>query len=235
MDVQEITHMEREARLDFIGMSGAHRAALQSVWPAIEASLDGILDRFYGHLSGFSELGGLLEGDSKIARLKKAQADHWRGLFSGAFGEDYFGRAVAIGTAHHRIGLEPRWYVAGYAIVLGELMSIVRGAAKRKDGDQVCEAVIRAVLLDMELAISVYIVAGGKQLKTELQGLAGTLDAEVSSVVGSIVANAKELNVSADSMYGATGRVETASSSVAGASEEATTSRYILSCVLLCT
>jgi len=216
--------MEREARLEFIGMSGEHRAALQSVWPALEPKLDGILDRFYGHLSGFSDLGGLLEGDSKIARLKQAQATHWSRLFSGEFGEDYFGRAVAIGTAHHRIGLEPRWYVAGYAIVLGELMSIVRGAVKRKEGDVVCEAVIRAVLLDMELAISVYIEAGGRQLRSELQGLAGTLDAEVSSVVGSIVSNAKELNVSADNMYGATGRVETASSSVAGASEEATTS-----------
>jgi methyl-accepting chemotaxis protein len=224
METQVITEKQRLARLDFIGIEDGHKAALTEVWPLLEGKLDGILDKFYAHLSAYPALQGHLGGDGKIDYLKKAQQAHWQLLFGGKFGEDYFGRAVAIGNAHQRIGLEPRWYVAGYAIVLGDLISIVRGAGKRKNIDLMCEAVIRAVMLDMELAISVYIEAGDKLLREELQGLAATLDAEVRGAVDNIVQQTGALDTSSAEMTGATGRVETASASVAGASEEATTS-----------
>jgi len=225
MDVQVISEKQRLARLDFIGLEEVHAKALAGIWPVLEGHLDGILNKFYGHLTNFPQLQPLLAGDGKIEHLKNAQRSHWQLLFGGGFGPEYFGRAVAIGTTHQRIGLEPRWYVAAYAIVLGDLLSIVRANSKKsKDTETVVEAVIRAVMLDMELAVSVYIEAGEKLVREELQGLAATLDAEVRSSVGSIVDHAKELDTSANTMSGATGRVEQASTSVASASEEATTS-----------
>ena len=129
METQVITEKQRLARLDFIGIEDGHKAALTEVWPLLEGKLDGILDKFYAHLSAYPALQGHLGGDGKIDYLKKAQQAHWQLLFGGKFGEDYFGRAVAIGNAHQRIGLEPRWYVAGYAIVLGDLAASLAAMA----------------------------------------------------------------------------------------------------------
>lgn len=224
MGMQVISADERDARLAFIELSDQHGAALQAVWPSLEAELPGILDRFYGHLLHYPQLQALLGAGANIQHLKEAQSAHWARLFEGAFEPDYFERAVAIGTAHQRIGLEPRWYVAAYAIVLGDLLAIVRRVTRRKEIDTTVAAVTKAVMLDMELAISVYIEAGNILVRDELQGLAATLDEDVRGSVAAIIDHAGELDRSVADMTGATGRVETASTSVASASEEATAS-----------
>ncbi len=223
---QDDTQASAAGRLKFIGMTAEHGQALRAIWPELEKVLDPLLDKFYSHLVRFNELERLLgSGDgAKIDRLKAAQKAHWARLFKGTFEPEYFARAVAIGEAHQRVGLQPRWYVGGYAIVLGDILALVGRKAKRKQVAITQEAVSKAVMLDMELAISVYIDTGDRLLREQLQSLAGTLDDEVRGAIGSIVAYAKDLNGSSDEMTNATGRVETASTSVAGAAEEATTS-----------
>lgn len=212
------------ARLSFIGITELHGKALKAAWPHLESEMPSVLDRFYGHLLQYTQLKPLLGSTENVQRLKVAQRAHWAQLFEGTFQPAYFDKAVAIGTAHQRIGLEPRWYVAAYAIVLGDILAIVRRAVKRKEIDITVDAVTKAVMLDMELAISVYIEAGNGVLRKELQSLASTLDENVHGSVAVIVDHADDLNRAAGNLTGATGRVELATTSVASASEEATTS-----------
>ena len=220
-------------RLAFIGLTPAHGDALRAFWPALEAELDPILERFYTHITAYSALTPLLADDAggnvsgnegKVARLKAAQKAHWGRLFQGTFGEEYFSRAVAIGEAHQRIGLEPRWYVGAYAVVMGDLLALAVRTAKKRNLTLTLDAVTRAAMLDMDLATSVYISAGERLLGEELEGLAGRLDETVRGAVSEIAEHARTLDGSAATMSEATGRVDTASTSVAGAAEEATTS-----------
>jgi len=102
-----------------------------------------------------------------MGHAKKRQQEHWGNLSGGNFDQSYVNGVTAVGRTHARIGLEPRWYIGGYALVMSEL---VRGLMEkqwpslfaRQQGKTLAEkltAVIKAAMLDMDYSISVYLEA----------------------------------------------------------------------------
>ena len=110
-------------RVEFARIDDPTRTMLRQLWPVVEPCLDGILKRFYEHLVTEPSLKALL--GNRQSSLENAQKVHWKRLFTATFDDDYVQSIDRIGRAHSRIGLEPRWYIAGYQFVLNELVSVV--------------------------------------------------------------------------------------------------------------
>jgi methyl-accepting chemotaxis protein len=75
-----------------------------------------------------------------------------------------------VGEIHARIGLEPSWYIGGYALVLDQLIQTIVAARLGKAGfvrqrqtikatGEELGALAKATLLDLDVAISVYLEA----------------------------------------------------------------------------
>src|ERR1700753_240295 len=102
-----------------------------------------------------------------------------------------------IGEVHNRLGLEPRWYIGGYNSLITDLVEAVALRLPRARWDRhapvkkarIQKAIIMAALLDMDLAISVYIEAGRRERRATLAKLASDFETAVGSVVN-VVANA---------------------------------------------
>jgi len=159
-----------QERLAFMKMDDATRDALSRSRATIETALPAVLDGFYEKLGDFPQMRALFGDDSRIDGAKSAQERHWKRLAAGAFDTDYAQSVERIGSVHARIGLEPRWYIGGYALILTDLVSrlVEDHAGKRglwsrgdrgQDLAQQLSAVIKAALLDMDLSISVYLEA----------------------------------------------------------------------------
>jgi methyl-accepting chemotaxis protein len=130
--------------------------ALKTAWQIIEPNLGELLEGFYDRMTAVPHLKAMI-GDRR-GRLKSAQSSHWSMLFSARFDEEYVASIRRIGEAHMRIGLEPHWYIAGYNEVLTRMIRLL-GASSRFNGPRVAvliDAVTRAVLTDLDMAISVY-------------------------------------------------------------------------------
>ncbi|MFT3995948.1 MAG: globin-coupled sensor protein [Asticcacaulis sp.] len=147
---------ESGERLAFAQITAADRVILSALWPVVSEHLPDILTRFYSHLFSYPHLRAMA-GD-KQATLERAQYAHWERLFSGRFDADYFAQTEKIGRAHERIGLEPRWYIGAYRFALNELVAVIMKRRRFSPGKAVAEvqAVNKAVLLDLDLAISTY-------------------------------------------------------------------------------
>lgn len=143
-------------RLKFAQIDMATSEALREVWTAVEPSLPGILQRFYEHVRSEPTLDRLV--GNRSTELAAAQSRHWSRVFSGRFDDGYARSVKAIGMAHHRIGLEPRWYIAAYQYVLNEVIAVLVKKAGLRHERLVrwLVATNKAVLLDMDFAISVY-------------------------------------------------------------------------------
>ncbi|MBL8573216.1 MAG: hypothetical protein JNM13_06030 [Hyphomicrobiaceae bacterium] len=143
-------------RLSFLGIDDEVRATLRSIWPQIQKALPTILDAFYQRAGTYGELRDRIR--SQESRLKSAQSSHWQQLFSGQFDYQYYESVKRIGLAHVKIGLEPRWYIGGYAFIQDQLLDLI-GRMHRFNGPKAARVgrhVMKAIMLDMELAISVY-------------------------------------------------------------------------------
>jgi len=156
-------------RLHFIGLDAKAKDDIRSLKPVIDMALPAILEDFYGKIGSVPDVARFFADESRVSHAKGAQLNHWSRISSADFSADYLDSSIRIGKTHARIGLEPRWYVGGYALLLADLAKVVLAAnwpkglfGGRQGHEQAADAMgalIKAVFLDMELAISTYIDA----------------------------------------------------------------------------
>lgn len=182
-------------RLSFLKIDQETRALLQELRPIIERELDGVMKEFYAHIRSYPELAAKFK--SGTDRAASAQRSHWIDyLFSGRFDDAYFQRVSMVGKMHEQIGLEPRWYLAGYCMVLSRLQDILidRFARNPDKLKKYLTALNRASFLDMDLAVSVYIDASKESAQKKLNSHADHFESVVKGMVDIVASAASELH-----------------------------------------
>ncbi len=144
------------SRIAFMGIDETTARDLREFWPIVEKNLEPILAGFYAHVGKEPNLAKMVGGE--MGRLKTAQSAHWGRLFSGRFDAEYMRGVQTIGLIHNKIGLEPRWYIGGYNYIMGRLLAIAVKHYRWKTARlaSVMKSVTAAVMIDMDIAISVY-------------------------------------------------------------------------------
>ncbi len=165
-------------RLDFIGLDDKARQTLRSLGPFIAAEIEPALTLFYTKLAATPQVRTFFRDDGHMATAKGAQGRHWDIIAKGQFDQAYVNGVRTIGQTHARIGLEPRWYIAGYALITETLLRRIvetrwpKGFGGRAKGvDETADAIttlVKAMLLDMDFAVSIYL----ESLEAERQRLA---------------------------------------------------------------
>ncbi|OJU97536.1 globin-coupled sensor protein [Shinella sp. PSBB067] len=173
-------------RLDYLGLDAAALKRLRGLKPFIEKELGPALDKFYAIVRQSPEVNHLFSNDAHMQRAKNAQLGHWANIAAGDFTGDYATRVQTIGHVHARIGLEPRWYIGGYALIVEHLLTEAVKALWPKQGlffrpETGAEefaarfsSLLKAIFLDMDLSISVYMDTSdvAKQQAVQAQVLA---------------------------------------------------------------
>ena len=152
-------------KLNFVGMGKPQLLALAALKPLIDANVGPALDRFYSHATSKPETARHFRDPSHIKHAKQKQVDHWGLIATGKFDNDYVDGVTRIGKVHAKLGLEPQWYIGGYSLILEELViKIIEtklggfGREKKtREAGQGVAAVVKAALIDMDYAISVYL------------------------------------------------------------------------------
>jgi methyl-accepting chemotaxis protein len=99
-------------------------------------------------------------------------------LSEATFDSAYEEKVLTVGRTHARIGLEPRWYIGGYAIIADRLIKAIvedreSTLFKRLKNDPAAlganlSTLVKAMLLDMDLAITAYLeTTEAERLKAE--------------------------------------------------------------------
>ncbi|MBY0382471.1 MAG: globin-coupled sensor protein [Xanthobacteraceae bacterium] len=220
------------ARLAFIGMDSASRALLREIRPEAMKALPGVLNDFYGALAKFPEMQKMFPKPEIIAHAQAAQLAHWDIILSANFDETYVRSVTRIGETHHRLGLEPRWYIGGYKrIVSGMICHIETSMTSRFAGQSlyikkaaIIDAIVGAAMLDMDFAISVYLDAGKREKYDALEQLASQFEQSVAQIVQRVSTMTESLRTSADTLRTTADETSSLSTSAAAASEEASAS-----------
>ncbi len=166
------------------------------------------LDAFYDRVSENQNTRGMFRSKADIAHAREAQQRHWSVFPKNALDPDYIKRIQTIGEVHAKIGLAPRWYIGGYAIVLSHVTAaFVRDQAPKggllalgkaligpsraevaQKTSETVSALIKAALLEIDLTISVYLEAAQKRHDQERQESIDGERAYVMAAFGSIIA-----------------------------------------------
>ncbi|MDO9246814.1 MAG: protoglobin domain-containing protein, partial [Phenylobacterium sp.] len=158
------SHFNIGQRLDFIGLEPNEVTALRSLRPLMKGVIPTALNALYERILTFPELARLFPSDAAVASVKSRQREHWERIFEAQFDKGYAAGALRVGEAHARIGLNPSWYIGGYATVLQQLVKAIArdggtGSAAEAQAEVSMGALIKAVLLDIDISVAAYLEA----------------------------------------------------------------------------
>lgn len=155
--------VDLEARLDFLKLDADAQARLQRIVAGVQESVSAALTEFYARIATIPQLRRHFADDAQSNRARSSQEQHWSRILTAEFGDDYAQSVRRIGAVHARIGLEPRWYIGGYGLVLDHIIRdlvndrrTMTAAGRARLGDDL-STLIRAALLDIDLSISTYL------------------------------------------------------------------------------
>ncbi|NRG17381.1 globin-coupled sensor protein [Rhizobiales bacterium] len=195
-------------RLAFNRISEETKATLREARPLILEALPKVLERFYRHVAEFEDTARLFKDKSHMEHARDMQLRHWTLIVEGKFDEAYVSSVTRIGEVHDKLGLGPRWYIGGYNFMMSGLIeeiALSKGAGFFKRGNaeklaRIQSAIVKASLLDMELALSVYLDAGERHRRQTLDKLAAQFDAAVGTIADAVVEKIGELDAVSDSL-----------------------------------
>ncbi|MDP2779597.1 globin-coupled sensor protein [Devosia sp.] len=169
------------SRLAFIGLDQATRDNLAGIQDHIDAHLTPALDTFYGKIAQVPAVSKFFDGKAQMNRAQGKQLGHWKAIASGQLDTAYFEASTKVGLRHAQIGLEPRWHIGGYGVIMETLIKGVvhdcmakalepkTGLFGRKvapepsavmaDVDTMSEAlvaILKSMLLDLDIGITAY-------------------------------------------------------------------------------
>jgi len=147
-------------RLAFLEIDQDEAGHLARMWEVLRATEDADIERFYDHIGAFAETGSYISGPEQVERLRRVQQRYARELFQEPCGLDYVQNRLRIGQVHHRIGLEPHWYLAACSKLLTSILD--SSAPMREDPHgyaAALKAVVRRLFLDVGLVMDAYVAA----------------------------------------------------------------------------
>ncbi|NHN84303.1 globin-coupled sensor protein [Acetobacter musti] len=186
-----------EGRVRFLDIGPKQLDILQSTSDDIARSLPKALDDFYARIEKNPELSHFFSNRAQADHARSEQVKHWHAIVTERFQEHYLRRVAKIGSTHARIGLSPRWYIAGNSLLIEAIVGdLIRKCwpeerkaragwlfGPQQTGEMSCDdlvtrvgLLIKATMLDMELAVTSALDTAERQRQAEAREQEAALD-----------------------------------------------------------
>ncbi|MCM5553656.1 globin-coupled sensor protein [Pleomorphomonas sp. NRK KF1] len=201
MSAPSIIASDMRQRLGFHAIDDSVAATLREHRSYISSILAEGIDAFYRHIAEFPETKRFFRSPDHVAHAKAAQIKHWERVLEARFDEAYFQSVSKIGETHHRIGLSPTWYIGGYDFLLNTLIARINkdysGGFMKGGRDEtrlkLLQALSKAVMVDMDFAISVYIDAERAARHSLIDHVTKEFESSVGAIADKVLSSAKDM------------------------------------------
>jgi len=174
-----------QRRLDYYGLE-TMAPEYGAICDLLEKNVDAALDLFYAKLNARPEISGFFQSREAMSRAHSAQKSHWLHMFGQGLSEKYEKSATRIGHTHARIGLDPQWYIGGYATILEQLiLKMLTGGLRglnpgNRKTARTLASLVKVALLDMDLALSTYFVQAEENVRATVVNKIGDALSRIS-------------------------------------------------------
>jgi methyl-accepting chemotaxis protein len=197
-------------RLRFAGLDTDQCDMVRRHRPALQQHLTAGLRDLFHRFQSFPDAARNFESERQVERLHDLQASHWDVLTDARFDSLYAERVKVLSDTESKMGLDPRWHIAGHGVVLEHAIAglaaelsgrpLLPGARRRaRETTELMNAIIRLVMVDVEIAVSLRFNALRASQQRQLADQRNTDKAEVSRVFADVIEGlaARDLTVRA--------------------------------------
>ncbi|MFC3163530.1 globin-coupled sensor protein [Ciceribacter thiooxidans] len=152
-------------RLRFAGLEQADCEHLRRHRPLLDESMKKGLRDVFQRYQTFPDAAHNFTSERQLERLHDLLASHWDVLTDARFDGLYAERVKVLSDSESKMGLDPRWHIAGHAVVLEHLIGGVleeiagagflpSGRKRARDLAELVDVLVRVVMVDVEIAVS---------------------------------------------------------------------------------
>ncbi|MDP3507255.1 MAG: protoglobin domain-containing protein [Candidatus Melainabacteria bacterium] len=157
-----LTPKEVELRKRWLEFSASDEELIELELDLLVADhIDELIESMYAHFLTFDETRSFFPNEQVLKRAQSAQKDYFLRLTKGTYDTEYANDRLRVGATHHRIDLDPKWYIGAYNRVLAWFLPKVidKYIGDAEKLGKAISALMKVVFLDMGLAIDCYISA----------------------------------------------------------------------------
>jgi methyl-accepting chemotaxis protein len=152
-------------RLRFAGLDEAQSELLRQNRHLLSQPLKAALRDLFQRLQTSPDAARVFTSERQYDRLHDLLSSHWDVLTDARFDALYAERVKVLSDSESRMGLDPRWHVAGHAVVLEHLVSaaltenpgsglLPSSRRRQREVTDLVAALVRLVMVDVEIAVS---------------------------------------------------------------------------------
>lgn len=152
-------------RLRFAGLDEAQCELLRQNRHVLSQPLKTALRDLFQRLQTSPDAARVFSSERQYDRLHDLLSSHWDVLTDARFDALYAERVKVLSDSESRMGLDPRWHVAGHAVVLEHLLTAAIGEntgagllpssrRRQREVSDLVAALVRLVMVDVEIAVS---------------------------------------------------------------------------------
>ncbi|MBU6454595.1 MAG: PAS domain-containing protein [Cyanobacteria bacterium REEB67] len=127
----------------------------------VGSNIDSLIESMYAHFLSFDETRSFFPNEHVLKHAQRAQKDYFIRFTKGNYDVKYVADRLGVGSTHHRIDLDPKWYIGAYNRVLNWFLPKIvdHFHAKPQRLVKALSALMKLIFFDMGLAIECYISA----------------------------------------------------------------------------
>ena len=185
-------------RLRFAGLDQDACALVRRNRPLLEPLIKTGLRDLFERFQSFPDAAENFASERQIDRLHDLQSSHWDVLTDARFDSLYAERIKLLTDAEAKMGLDPRWHMAGHAVVLEHVISGLMADAtasgwlpssrkRAREMQALIAAVTRLVMVDAEIAVSLRFNDLRRQHGMALDQAVGSERADALALLNAVV------------------------------------------------
>lgn len=162
-----LTSEEIEKRKQWLEFECIDPELVRDINEVMEKHADDLMDSMYEHFLSFEETRSFFPNERVMQHARAAQKQYFLRLAKGAYDDDYVNDRLRVGSTHHRIELDPKWYIGAYNRAVSWLLPKLSEASP---GDSIktiehAKTLMKLIFFDMGLAIESYISTKEQSIK----------------------------------------------------------------------
>ncbi|MGL4818858.1 MAG: protoglobin domain-containing protein, partial [Bacilli bacterium] len=144
-------------QLSLLALTGEELGVLQQLQPIIAANIAEMTKAFYSKVLAIAELKQIIEQHSSIERLERTLSAHILTMFAGKIDEGYVAQRNKIAAVHLHIGLEPKWYLGSFQVMLDVIVNaIAKSDYEEKEKFRGVSVVTKILNFEQQIVIDMY-------------------------------------------------------------------------------
>jgi len=136
--------------IEYIGLKDEHLELLHGQKSYFDKYANDVVVDFYTRITKNERLSNIVLENSTFDRLTKTQKVYFNNLFSRNIDSLYIIYVQRIGATHHRIGLNPEWFLGGINVYLDEMYKLCE---RLDNGLEIYHAFAKRILFDTKVCL----------------------------------------------------------------------------------